>query len=77
MEKKKKFVNIINGQYAIFIFDKQSKEIFLFRDPFGIRPVYYVTIQISLSFSEMKAIVNTNLFDHEINEKSISQTCLF
>ena len=77
-KKKEKFVNIINGQYAIFIFDKQSKEIFLFRDPFGIRPVYYSHDSNQFVFSsEMKAIVNTNLFDHEINEKSISQTCLF
>ena len=41
MLKKEKFVNEIKGQYAIFIYDKKKEEIYLFRDPFGIRPVYF------------------------------------
>ena len=36
-----KFVEKLNGQFSIYIYDKKKKKLLLFRDRFGIRPIYY------------------------------------
>ena len=38
---KKNFVELIDGQFAIFIFEKRMQKLYLFRDRFGIRPIFY------------------------------------
>ena len=77
-EKKEDFISLVQGQFAIFIFDKLTEDIFLFRDPFGIRPVFYSTFESQFIFcSEIKGIVRTNLEEYYIDEKSIAQTCMF
>ncbi|NUM50707.1 MAG: asparagine synthase (glutamine-hydrolyzing) [Flavobacteriales bacterium] len=51
------FVDKLNGMFAIAIFDKQTKELFLFRDRLGIKPLYYASIEGTIYFaSELKAI---------------------
>ena len=35
------FVYKLKGQFAIYIYDKFNNKIFLFRDRFGIRPLFY------------------------------------
>ena len=35
------FLNLLNGQFAISIWDKQKSELFLARDRVGIRPLFY------------------------------------
>ena len=76
--KKENFINEIKGQYAIFIFDKRQKKIFLFRDPFGIRPVYYHFSKNNFIFSsEIKAIIKTKITSFSINPESLNKTCMF
>ena len=75
--KKENFINEIKGQYAIFIFDKRQKNI-LFRDPFGIRPVYYHFSKNNFIFSsEIKAIIKTKITSFSINPESLNKTCMF
>jgi asparagine synthase (glutamine-hydrolysing) len=51
------FVEKLNGMFAIAIYDKQTNELFLFRDRVGIKPLYYATIDNDIYFaSELKAI---------------------
>ena len=51
------FVEKLNGMFAIAIYDKQTNELFLFRDRVGIKPLYYSTIDNDIYFaSELKAI---------------------
>lgn len=51
------FVEKLNGMFAIAIFDKQTNELFLFRDRVGIKPLYFATIKDNIYFaSELKAI---------------------
>lgn len=72
------FTNYIKGQYAIFIYDKKKKEIFLFRDPLGIRPLFYSKNDNNFVFaSEIKAVINSKINDFSIDEKSIAQTSMF
>jgi asparagine synthase (glutamine-hydrolysing) len=76
--KKEKFVNYLNGQFAIFIFDKKKKKLFLFRDPYGIRPLYYHKNKKNFYFSsEMKSIVKVSNYNFSVDIKSITQTAFF
>jgi asparagine synthase (glutamine-hydrolysing) len=41
IEWQEKVVEKINGMYAFFVFDNQTKEFFVARDPIGVKPLYY------------------------------------
>ena len=50
---------MLDGMFAICIYDIKNKKIFLARDVFGIKPLYYSFSNKSLVFSsEIKSIVN-------------------
>lgn len=40
-EKGREMVHDLRGMYAFAIWDKRKRELFLARDPFGIKPLYY------------------------------------
>lgn len=51
-------VTRLNGMFAIAIFDKQERRLFLFRDRLGIKPIYIYRANGSFAFaSELKSIV--------------------
>jgi asparagine synthase (glutamine-hydrolysing) len=51
------FVNSLNGMFAIAIYDKHEKRLFLFRDRVGIKPIFYYYDQQTFVFaSELKAL---------------------
>ena len=77
--KKEKIVDYIKGQYAIYIYDKIANKVFLFRDNFGIRPIYYYLDKKNNFFfaSEIKSIVSSNKKKFKINHNSISNICAF
>ena len=76
--KHTKFVNEIKGQYAIFIFDKLNNEIYLFRDPYGIRPLFYYHEKNSLVFaSEIKSIIRAVNNDFQVDVESLKQISMF
>lgn len=57
------FVNILNGMFSFIIFDKRKNNIFIARDHFGIKPLYWYHDENKIIFaSEIKAI----LAHHEI-----------
>ncbi len=54
------FVNKLNGMFAIAIYDKQSRDLYLFRDRIGVKPLYYFhSSNIFVYASELKAIAKT------------------
>ncbi len=63
----------LNGIFAIAIFDKKLNKIFLIRDNFGVKPLYYFRNSHGIIFaSEIKAIMNFIDFSKElICKKSI------
>ena len=50
-------VNKLNGIFAFAIWDENKKELFIARDHFGIKPLYYSIVDSTLVFaSEVKAL---------------------
>jgi len=69
---KEKILDIINGMFAIIIYDKVKDEIFFTRDRLGIKPLYICHSKDKILLcSEPKAAVTSNFVKFEPNEESI------
>jgi len=69
------FVHLLNGMFAIAIYDKVEKKLFLFRDRLGVKPLYYFLHENTFAFgSEIKALVKIDFVRAAIklNKKTIS-----
>ncbi|MDX2003033.1 MAG: asparagine synthase (glutamine-hydrolyzing) [Chitinophagales bacterium] len=67
-------VKRLKGMFALAIWDARKHELFLARDRFGIKPLYYYHTEEHLIFaSEIKAIHAYPGVKLEINERSISE----
>lgn len=52
-----KFIEMIDGMFSIAIYDDNKRKIFLYRDRFGIKPLFYYSEGTKFGFaSELKAI---------------------
>ena len=59
----------LRGMFAFAIHDKNRNEIFLARDNFGIKPLYYANMNDSFMFaSEIKSFLDVPDFKKEFNE---------
>ena len=68
------FVNRLNGMFAIAIYDKQDKHLFLYRDRIGIKPIFYYWDGTNFMFaSELKALTAIPEIKNKltINEEAI------
>lgn len=60
-EWKEECLNRFNGMFAFAIYDLKKKRLFLARDPFGIKPLYYTKFGNTFVFaSEIKSILQYN-----------------
>jgi len=58
------FLNYLTGHFAIAIYDRKIKKVFVIRDFFGLRPIFYMLKNNCLYFaSEIKAFFETDCFD--------------
>ena len=74
----KNCLNMLNGQFAFAIWDKQKEELFLARDRVGIRPLFYTVCKGVLYFgSEIKAIFRNPEVKRELDPHSLSQIYTF
>jgi asparagine synthase (glutamine-hydrolysing) len=65
-----------NGMWAIAIWDRTSRRLFMARDRFGEKPLYYSIHKGGLLFaSEIKAILSTGLPERSINERMLADFC--
>ena len=57
-------VHALRGMYAFAIWDERANSVFLARDPFGIKPLYYADDGQSLRFaSQVKALLRGGAID--------------
>ena len=69
-----KFLNDCNGMFAMALYDKKSKLLYLARDRFGIKPLYYYIDNSKLIFSsEIKGVLNSGIVNAEFNENAIDE----
>ena len=60
-------LDFINGMFAFAIYDKKKGNLFLARDRFGIKPLYYIHDQNNFYFSsEIKPLILLNGNVHPI-----------
>ncbi len=65
------FVDDLRGMYAIAIYDPVASKLILTRDPFGIKPLYYVETPECFAFaSEAQALIAAGLADRQIRSGS-------
>ena len=63
----------LRGMFAFVIWNKNTKELFAARDPFGIKPFYYDAREGRLLFaSEIKAFLHHPDFKKEFNESQLT-----
>lgn len=73
IEKGEEFVQYMRGMFAIAIYDFKNNELKLFRDRFGIKPIYYSqTKDYFLFASEIGGILKTNLISKQLNKEALA-----
>ena len=75
---KEKCLNLLNGQFAFAVWDKQEEEIFIARDRVGIRPLFYTLADGAFFFaSEIKALFQNPGISRELNPENLAQIYTF
>ena len=77
-EWQEKILDRLRGMFAFAIWDIEKKELFIARDFFGIKPLYYTVVNDNLIFaSEIKAILEHPDVDKELNEDALANYLMF
>lgn len=73
-----RFVERLNGSFALAIWDGILSRLLLFSDRFGSRPVYYVQYRQKLQFaSEMKCLLQDSVVQRRADMRSIASLLTF
>jgi asparagine synthase (glutamine-hydrolysing) len=73
-----KFVERLDGMFAIGAWNKREKQLYLSRDRYGIKPLYYWFSEGTLVFaSEIKAIILHPRFKVEVNLEALNEYFTF
>jgi len=76
-EEKEKMLEKITGMFAFAIYDSKEKTVFIARDRFGEKPLYYTFVNGNFIFaSELRAIINC-IEKPEINPNAIASYLAF
>lgn len=78
MEWGEDCIHRFNGMFAFSIWDKNEKTLFLIRDRYGIKPLYYAQFGETILFgSEQKAILQHPIVKKEIDKKALLEYFTF
>ena len=67
-----------NGMFAFAIWDKRNRSLFLCRDRYGIKPLYYMTVGNTVLFgSEQKAILANPITKRNLDKKALLEYFTF
>lgn len=77
-EEGMNFLNLLNGQFAFVLYDKQKQKLFCARDQVGIIPFFYTSVGNSFIFgSEVKAILEHPLVKPQVDMVGLDQIFTF
>lgn len=77
-EYGEKLVHELRGMFGFAIWDNKKKRLFMARDFFGIKPVYYAMVRGNLVFaSEIKSILEFPGFKKEVNNEALEEYLSF
>lgn len=77
-EYGKDVVNKLRGMFAFVIYDRETKELFGARDPFGIKPLYYAKMNGTFMYgSEIKSFLEHPSFNKVLNKKALKPYMTF
>lgn len=67
------FVKNANGMFAIGIYYNYKDELYLIRDRFGVKPLFYSIInnETLVFASEIKAIISSNFIEPKLNDEAV------
>jgi asparagine synthetase B (glutamine-hydrolysing) len=67
-----------NGEYAIAIWEKNAKVLYLISDHLGTRPIYYCCNNRTVAFdSDINALIHNNFCDSEIDSHGVLELLTF
>lgn len=75
-EYQEKMVDHLEGMFAFAIWDMPQRRLFLARDRFGIKPLYYGQFENTFVFGSEPKVILTQQQSHSINHDSISMFLL-
>lgn len=68
----------LNGMFAIVVVDLGKKELFIARDRFGIKPMYFVNTNHTFAFSsELKSFRYLDGFEFKLDENQLDEYLIF
>ncbi len=74
----KDVVNHLRGMFAFAIYDIKNKELFMARDKWGIKPLYYAKFDDTFMFaSEIKCFLDHPKFNKELNKEILASYLCF
>jgi len=77
-EEGEECIRHFNGMFAIAIWDRRSRTLFLARDRMGVKPLYYaMTKEAFLFSSEIKSIVSGEFLSASCNEGALMEYLLY
>lgn len=66
-KKGPEFVHLMNGMFALAIYDKVDDALYLYRDRLGVKPLYYFNHEGSFAFgSEIKSVMQSAYVRREV-----------
>lgn len=72
------FVNRLNGQFAMALWDRRARRLVLARDRAGIRPLFYATVAGRFYFaSEVKALFANPALPRRLNPRALAEVFTF
>lgn len=73
-----KILDKLRGMFAFTIYNIEKEEVFVARDHFGIKPMYYATMNDCFMWgSEIKSFLEHDLFEKELNLKMLNHYLTF
>lgn len=73
-EYKEKLLDKMEGIFAFGIYNKETKEMFLARDRFGIKPLYYSIKDDNIVFASMiRAILKSEIIKPYLSKKALGE----